>query len=88
MCVRKGSDLIVMLRSPRGANWSPPRLTGRALGPAEPIPTPSRYAGWSFRAIAAGPAVISLTRRACPPPGPGAVSCAALLLFRLHVQVR
>ena len=88
LCVIKGSDLIVMLRNPPGANWSSPHLTGRALGPAEPIPTPSGTVGWSFRAVAAGQAGISLTRPACPSPSPGAVSCDAVVLYRLRVQVR
>ena len=88
VCVRKGGDLIVMLRNPPGANWSSPRLTGLALGPGKPIPTPSQYVGWSFRAVAAGQAGITLTRRACPSPGPGTVSCDTLLLYRLYAQVR
>lgn len=88
VCVIRGSDLTVMLRNPPGANWSSPRLTGAALGPGAPIPTPSGYVGWSFRAMAAGPAGISLTRRACPSASPGTVSCDALLLYRLRVTVR
>jgi len=88
VCVINGGELIVMLRNPPGANWSSPRVTGTALGPGEPIPTPSAYVGWSLKAIAAGPAGISLTRRACPSPGPGAVSCNALLVYRLRVTVR
>lgn len=88
VCVIKGGDLIVMLRNPRGANWSSPHLTGRALGPAQPVPTPSGAVGWAFRAIAAGQAEISLTRPACPPASPGTVSCDAILLYHLHVKVR
>lgn len=88
VCVRKGGDLIVMLRNPPGANWSSPRLTGRALGPGAPIPAPSQSVGWSFRAVAAGQAGITLSRRACPSPSPGTVSCDALLLYQLHVTVR
>ena len=88
VCVLRGSDLIVMLRNPPGANWSSPSLTGAALGPGAPIPTPSGFAGWSFRAAAAGRASISLTRRACPSPAPGSVSCDALLRYYLLVTVR
>lgn len=88
VCVIKGGDLTVMLRNPPGANWSSPRLTGAALGPGEPIPTPSGYVGWSFKAIEAGRAGISLTRRACPSPSPGSVSCNTLLRYPLLVTVR
>jgi hypothetical protein len=88
ICVAPGSDLVVMLRSPHGTNWSSPQVTGSALGPARPVPTPSHYVGWSFTAVAAGTAEISLSRPACPPAGAGGAACAALLLYHLHVKVR
>ncbi len=88
VCVGKGGDLIVMLRNPHGTQWSSPHLTGRALGPALPIPTPSGTVGWEFRAVAAGPAMISLTRPACRAAQQGTAACAAILFYRLRVTVR
>jgi hypothetical protein len=73
VCVAGGSDVSIVLTSP----WSSPTVTGHALGPAMPLPTPYGRVGWQFRAIAAGQAEIVTTR----PDHPG-------IVYDLHVTVR
>ena len=79
VCVVAGSDISVILTSAGDSSWSSPTVTGSALGPAMPLPTPFGRVGWQFRTIAAGPAEISTTR----PAG----NCA-VVRYQLHVTVR
>ncbi|HKT03985.1 MAG TPA: hypothetical protein VJT31_31030 [Rugosimonospora sp.] len=83
VCVARSSELTVLLQD---AGWSSPRVTGAALGAAEPVPSPSGHVGWMFRADTAGTADITLSR-ACPAPSGGAARCHSILLYRLHVRV-
>jgi len=89
VCVTLGSDLTVLLRAPAaGGSWSTPRVTGGALGPAQPVPTPSGSVGWHFEAVARGTADLTASRDICPSGPPGALRCRGLVAYRLHVEVR
>jgi hypothetical protein len=74
VCVAKGSDVSIMLKTVGDSSWSSPATTGHALGPAMPLPTPYGLVGWQFRTIATGQAEIRTTR-----PG---------VLYHLDVTVR
>jgi hypothetical protein len=87
VCVALGGDLTVLLHATAGGSWSTPEVTGTALGPAQPVPTPAGSAGWSFAAAAAGTAVISASRPVCPSAAPGAVRCHSVAAYVLHVDV-
>jgi hypothetical protein len=77
VCVVAGSEVSILLTAVAGSPWSSPVVTGGALGPAMPLPTPYGRVGWQFRTIAAGPAEISTTRSARPE-----------IVYHLHVTVR
>jgi hypothetical protein len=62
-------------------------VTGGALGPPSPVPTPAGAVGWSFQAVAAGTADLSLSRPVCPSAGPGPLRCHSVAAYRLHVVV-
>jgi hypothetical protein len=87
VCVIRGSDLTVLLRSTAGSDWSTPDATGTALGAPRPMPTPAGFVGWSFPATAAGAAEVSTSRPVCPSAGPGAVRCHSVIGYLLHVEV-
>jgi hypothetical protein len=87
VCVARGSDLTVLLHATAGSGWSTPEVTGNALGPARPVPTPAGSVGWSFLAAAAGAAEFSTSRPVCPSAGSGAVRCHSVVSYRLHVEV-
>jgi hypothetical protein len=87
VCVIRGSDLTVLLHATAGSGWSTPEATGRALGPARPVPTPAGFVGWSFPAAAAGTAQITTSRPVCPSAGPGTVRCHSVVGYLLHVNV-
>jgi hypothetical protein len=88
VCVALGSSLTVMLHPGGSAHWSTPQVAGRALGPGAGMPTPAGAVGWSFPAIAAGTAQVTVARPNCPSVPPGSGSCYALLVFQLRVDVR
>ena len=87
VCVVAGSDVSILLTAVAGSSWSAPTVTGRALGPAMPLPTPYGRVGWQFRALTAGPAEIRTTRPGCPAPATPAADCQDIV-YRLHVTVR
>jgi hypothetical protein len=88
VCVTLGGELIVMLHTVGGSNWSEPQVAGSALDAGKGIPTPHTAVGWWFKTLAAGSAQISSSRPNCPPASPGTVTCHALLAFQLRVEVR
>ena len=87
VCVIGGSDLTVLLHTTAGSGWSTPEVTGDALGPARPVPTPAGSVGWSFQAVAAGTAEVSTSRPVCPSAGSGAAKCHSVVGYLLHVKV-
>jgi hypothetical protein len=87
VCVTRGGDLTVLLRAVSGSGWSTPEATGKALGPAQPMPTPAGFVGWSFPAAAAGTAEVSASRPVCPSAGPATVRCHSVVGYLLHVKV-
>jgi hypothetical protein len=88
VCVTLGSDLTVLLHTMAGSGWSTPEVTGNALGPARPLPTPFGSVGWSFLAAAVGTAEFSTSRPVCPSAGSAAVRCRSVVGYLLHVEVR
>ena len=87
VCVTLGSDFTVLLHTTTGSGWSTPEVTGDALGPARPVPTPAGSVGWSFVAVAAGTAQVSTSRPVCPSAGSGAAQCHSVVGYLLHVKV-
>ena len=87
VCVTLGSDLTVLLRAVAGSGWSTPEVSGNALGPARPVPTPAGSVGWSFPAVAAGTAQVETSRPVCPSTAAVAVRCHSAVGYVLHVKV-
>jgi hypothetical protein len=79
VCVAAGSHLTILLAAGTGVRWSDPEVAGNALGPGRGMPTPSGAVGWSFEAVAAGTARVTVTRTDC---------CRSSAGYRVDVLVR
>ena len=83
VCVAPGGVVTLSLA---GKGWRAVSVTGTALTPKSASTTPDGEVA-AFNAGAAGSARLTTSRRNCPDPSPGQVSCMSIQAFSVTVTI-